>query len=112
MPGETGWRRPRADAGTIASRFGVRAASSGVCPPRAASGRSPTPSRTRSTILLAASSARDSRAAGLTAKGSPAARRAAPPRASERTQELEDGGALLRRELLELIPRVGRLAGV
>src|SRR5436309_4880337 len=111
MPGATGWSRPRADAGTIASRFGVRAASSGVCPPRTGSGRSPTPSRTRSTILVVASSARDSRTEGLIAT-SRGASEAARPSASERAQEFENGRAFPRRELLEAVPRSRRLAVV
>src|SRR5436189_5020680 len=56
MPGATGRSRPSAAAGTMRSRFGVRAASSGVRHSCAEFGTSPTPSSTSSTILLVPSS--------------------------------------------------------
>src|SRR5262245_29767750 len=60
MPGATGSNRPSALSRATASRFGVRAASSGVWPLCAGSGRSPNPSSTSRTILLVCSSARES----------------------------------------------------
>src|SRR6185436_16686532 len=59
MPGATGTSRPCDAAGTRASRLGVRAASSGVRPPCADDGRSPTPSSTSSTMRPPVSSASD-----------------------------------------------------